>query len=235
MSTLRKFSIAAAIAKQHALGCRPAGGDHDRHRCGKAERAGAGNDQHGHCVDDSVNPARVGPPESPDQKGEHSGTHDHHDEISGNTIRQALHRCPRPLGLHHHLDDAGEHRLRTDALRAHDQRPAGVERGTDQWVPGALRDGQRLAGKHGFVDGARALDDEAIDGNFLARPNPQRIAHLDLCNGHVRLGTVGMDAPRGLGVSPSSDLIAALVCERAFSSRVWPSRVSEMITAAASK
>jgi len=38
-----------------------------------------------------------------------------------------------------------------------------------------------------------------------------------------------------LGASPSSDLIAIEVCERAFSSRTWPSRVSEMITAAASK
>ncbi len=38
-----------------------------------------------------------------------------------------------------------------------------------------------------------------------------------------------------LGARPSSDLIAAEVCERALSSSIWPSRVSEMITAAASK
>ncbi|MNT51004.1 hypothetical protein D3C72_1879490 [compost metagenome] len=37
------------------------------------------------------------------------------------------------------------------------------------------------------------------------------------------------------GARPSSALIAAEVCERALSSRVWPSRVNEMITAAASK
>ena len=37
------------------------------------------------------------------------------------------------------------------------------------------------------------------------------------------------------GASPSKDLIAAEVCERALSSRIWPSRVSEMMTAAASK
>ena len=37
------------------------------------------------------------------------------------------------------------------------------------------------------------------------------------------------------GARPSSDLIAAEVCERAFSSSSWPSSVSEMITAAASK
>ena len=37
------------------------------------------------------------------------------------------------------------------------------------------------------------------------------------------------------GARPSSDLIAAEVCERAFSSRIWPSSVNEMMTAAASK
>ncbi len=37
------------------------------------------------------------------------------------------------------------------------------------------------------------------------------------------------------GASPSSDLIAADVCERALSSSICPSSVSEMITAAASK
>ena len=37
------------------------------------------------------------------------------------------------------------------------------------------------------------------------------------------------------GARPSSERIAAEVCERAFSSRIWPSSVSEMITAAASK
>ncbi len=38
-----------------------------------------------------------------------------------------------------------------------------------------------------------------------------------------------------LGARPSSDLIAAEVCERAFSSRICPSMVSEIITTAASK
>ena len=38
-----------------------------------------------------------------------------------------------------------------------------------------------------------------------------------------------------LGARPSSDLMAAEVCERAFSSSIWPSNVNEMIAAAASK
>ena len=38
-----------------------------------------------------------------------------------------------------------------------------------------------------------------------------------------------------LGARPSSDLMAAEVCDRALSSSIWPNRVSEMMTAAASK
>ena len=38
-----------------------------------------------------------------------------------------------------------------------------------------------------------------------------------------------------LGARPSKDLMAAEVCERALSSSNWPSKVSEMIVAAASK
>ena len=38
-----------------------------------------------------------------------------------------------------------------------------------------------------------------------------------------------------LGAKPNNDLMAAEVCERALSSSIWPSSVSEMMTAAASK
>ena len=38
-----------------------------------------------------------------------------------------------------------------------------------------------------------------------------------------------------LGANPSNDFIAAEVCERALSSNIWPNKVSEIMTAAASK
>lgn len=38
-----------------------------------------------------------------------------------------------------------------------------------------------------------------------------------------------------LGASPSKDLIAAEVCDRAFNSRTWPNKVSEIMAAVASK
>ncbi len=37
------------------------------------------------------------------------------------------------------------------------------------------------------------------------------------------------------GANPSKDFIAVEVCERAFNSRTWPNKVSEIIAAVASK
>jgi hypothetical protein len=58
---------------------------------------------------------------------------------------------------------------------------------------------------------------------------------MHMASADVFLAAVGAMRRAVLGARPSSDLIAAEVCERAFSSSIWPSRVSEMITAAASK
>ena len=59
---------------------------------------------------------------------------------------------------------------------------------------------------------------------------------MDVGQRDVALLAVGVDAPaRSWGPGPSNDLMAAEVCERALSSSIWPSSVSEMMTAAASK
>ena len=49
------------VAEQHAIRRAAAGGDHDRHRRGQAERTGAGDDQHRHRIDQAVDPAGSGP------------------------------------------------------------------------------------------------------------------------------------------------------------------------------
>ena len=56
------------VAEQHALRRCVAGGDHDRHRRGQAERARAGDDQHRDRVDQAVDPARLRPEQAPDEE-----------------------------------------------------------------------------------------------------------------------------------------------------------------------
>ena len=82
--------------------------------------------------------------------------------------------------------------------------------------PGALRDRDRLAGQHRLVDRAAAFDDDAVDRHLLAGPHAQRVADV-----HVRRAARPLRCRRAsirravFGARPSSDLIAAEVCERA--------------------
>jgi len=90
----------------------------------------------------------------------------------------ALHRCARALRQRHHLHDLRQHRGRAHMLRLHDQCAAGVERGADQLVAHALGHGQRLAGEHGLVERAAALDHHAVDRHLFAGPHAQLVANV---------------------------------------------------------
>ena len=77
---------------------------------------------------------------------------------------------------------------------------------------------------------------DAVDGHFLARAHTQQVADVDVGQAECPLRVPSALMRRAVfGARPSSDLIAADVCERALSSSNCPSSVSEMITAAASK
>ena len=54
VSTFSSRSSASAFAHQHAGARAAPGADHDRHRRRQPQRAGAGDDQHGDCVDERV-------------------------------------------------------------------------------------------------------------------------------------------------------------------------------------
>ena len=65
VSTLLQGFEGLGVLDQHA-GCRaPARADHDRHRRGQAQRAGAGDDQHRHGVDQGVRQRGSGPTRRP--------------------------------------------------------------------------------------------------------------------------------------------------------------------------
>ena len=59
-----------------------------------------------------------------------------------------------------------------------------------------LLDRNRLAGDHGLIDRAAAVEHQTVHRDLLARPDPQPVAHPDLAERHVRLAAVGGDPPR---------------------------------------
>ena len=95
VSTLRRFSIAAASRNSTPCVAALAGRDHDRHRRREAERARARDDQHGHGVDERRRPSSAPGRSRPQAKNVSSGDRDHaDDEPAGDPVGHALHRRP---------------------------------------------------------------------------------------------------------------------------------------------
>ena len=156
-------------------------------------------------------------------------------EIAGHRVGHALDRRAAALRLGDHGDDARQHRVGADLVGAHHQRAGAVDGAADQLVAGLLGDRHRLAGDHGLVDGARALQHFAVDRHAVARPHAQPVADLHLLERHLLVVAAGVSRRAVLGARLSNARIAPPVCSRARSSSTWPSSTSTVMTAAASK
>ena len=224
------------VLDQDAQAGAAADADHDRHRRGEAQGAGAGDDQHRDGGDQAVGERGRGAPQPPGDERERGDRDHRRHEPAGDLVGQPLDRRARALRLGHHLDDARQHRLLADLLRAHDEAAAAVERAADHLGPGLLLDRQRLAGDHALVDGARPFDHLAVDRHAVARPHAQPIARDAPGRASPPRRCRPSRSRRAvLGARSRSALMAPLVCSRARSSSTWPSSTRTVITAAASK
>ena len=116
------------VLDQHAGLRAAADADHDRHRRGQAERAGAGDDQHAHGRDQAEGQARLGPEQRPGREGDQRHRDHRRHEPAGDLIGQPLDRRARALRLRHHLDDLRQHRVAADLVGAHHEAAGLVER-----------------------------------------------------------------------------------------------------------
>ena len=161
-----------SIPEQYALGRGLARCNHDGHGCGETERTGAGDDQHRHGVDESVDPARLRPEQTPYQKGGQRDEHDHDHEVARDSIGHALQWCLRPLRLRHHLHNLRQHGAGADRLCAHRQCPGGIHRRANQTITRPLGDRHGLPGEHGLVDGAAAVVNDTVHRDLFAWSHP---------------------------------------------------------------
>ena len=109
------------VLDQHA-GLRAApDADHDRHRRGEPERAGAGDDQHRDGRDQGVGEARLRPPDDQAKKASAATA------ITAGTNQPATWSASRWIGARlrcacgDHLHDPRQHRVAADLLGAHDE------------------------------------------------------------------------------------------------------------------
>ena len=195
LQPLERFGVLDQDAQARAA----ADADHDRHRGGEAQGARAGDDQHRDGGDQAVGERGRRAPQPPGHERERGDRDHRRHEPAGDLVGEPLDRRARALRLGHHLDDAREHRLLADLLRAHDEAAPAVERAADHLGTGLLLDRQRLAGDHALVDRARSFDDLAVDRHAIARPHPQPIVREHLVERHFLVAAVLAQPPRGLG------------------------------------
>jgi len=181
------------LAKQNARARGTAHADHDRHRRGQAHRAGAGDDQHRDRIDQRQPERRLRPQPQPGQQRDPRDCHHHRHEHPGDPIDQRLDRQAIRLGLLDHLDDAGQHGIRTGGPGLHPERAGPVERTADHLVALLLPDRVGLARDHRFVDPGSAIDDHAVDRHLGTGLDLNDIADLDRVQRHFNRLAVTLD------------------------------------------
>ena len=137
----------------------------------RPEGAGAGDDEHGHRGGERVGGvAGVGQPEAEGGGGQGD---DDGDEDRRDPVGQALHRGLARLRLLDQPGDLGQRGVGADPGGPHHQAPAGVDGGAHDPVAGPDLDRHALAGEQRLVDRRRALLDDAVGGDLLARAGPR--------------------------------------------------------------
>ena len=162
-----------------------AGADHQRGRRGQAQGARAGDDQHGDGGGERRRqPVTGADPEA--QRADGQGDHDR-DEDPGDPVGQPLHLGLAVLGVLDQLGHLGELGVGADPGGADDEPAAGVDGRADDGVAEPDLDRHRLAGQHRRVHRGRALLDDAVGGDLLARADDEPVADGELLGGDPRL------------------------------------------------
>ena len=176
-----------ALDQDAELGA-PAGADQQRGRRGEAQRARAGDDQHGDRGGERRRGAGPGAEPEP-ERGRGERDHDRH-EHPGDPVGEALHGGLAVLGVLDELRHLGELGVGADPGGAHDQPAARVDGGADDRVAGPDLDRHGLAGEHRGVDRRGALVDDAVGGDLLAGPHDEPVADGQLLGRDPHLGAV---------------------------------------------
>src|SRR5438876_947594 len=91
---------------------------------------------------------------------------------------QSLDGRAASLSLADHRHDLRQQRVASDAFSPHDESTGGVDCSADDTIPWCLLDRNGLARNHRFIDGAVTVENDAVDGNFLAGANSELVADM---------------------------------------------------------
>ena len=126
------------------------------------------------------------------EEGRHSGdensqSYDRRRVVASKHIDPALRGSLLTLGLLHHMDDAADRVVRSQASDPYLQRSGTVDRAGEDIVPWPFLDRDALARDGGLVDRGGALGHLAIHGNPLGRLDQDDVANGQLRHRHTFL------------------------------------------------
>ena len=176
--------------------CAHAVADHYRNRRRKSEGAGAADNEHGY-------PAREREADAPAEQQPHNecdgrNGYDRRDEHTGDLIGDLCNRRLGCGGFADHFDDLAEGRILADAQCAAADIAGLVHGRGGDLISLGLVDGDTLACQCRFIDRAAALDDNAVNGDALARTHGENIVLLELLYRYHAL-SVALDYRGGFG------------------------------------
>jgi hypothetical protein len=185
-----------ALDQQAELGA-AAGADHQRRGRRETERTGAGDDQDRDGGGEREARALAGAqPEA--ERGDREEDDDRHEDAR-DAVGEALHRRLAGLRVLDEPRDLGQGGVGADLRGAYDQAAAGVDGGAGDLRPRRDLDRDRLAREHAHVDRARALLDDAVGGDLLARTDHEAVADGELLDGDAALAAAGVEDRDVLG------------------------------------
>ena len=195
--------------EQHAVFRALARAHHDGHGGGKAQGAGAGDDQHGHAGGQGHLHAVAG--QQPHGGGDDGDGDDGGDEYPGHLVGQLGDGRLGGRGLLHQGDHLGQGGVAAHLPGPHGEGAGFIQRSGDHLVAGALLHGDGLAGQGGLVHGGPALGHLAVHGDGLSRAHQDQVAHGYLLHRHLHLPAVPQDGGRlGGQVDQAGDGLAGL-------------------------
>ena len=140
------------ILDEHSGAGAAAYADHDRHRRGETQGAGARDDEHGDCVHQSVREARLRAEAEPRDESDDCDGDDGGDEPFGDAIGEALDGSAAALRLADELHDARQQSFAPTRSARMTNEPVPLMVAPMTLLSGRLFDRHGFAGDHGFVD-----------------------------------------------------------------------------------
>ena len=187
LQTCRRF-------EQNAVFRAYAAADHDGDRRGKTQRARAADDQHGNAPRKRKGefPAQQQPDDCCDKRD----GNDRRDEHTRDLVRRLGNRRFRRRRVGNHADDLAERGILADAGCLTPEEARAVDRCGGNTVAGSLVNRDAFAGQRRFVDGARAVQHNAVNRDALARTDDEHVALANLRGGNFDLFAVADDRRR---------------------------------------